>query len=416
MKTKPFFVTKNDCGNVNENKTDCPLDSVIQFLCYKFGFTLVELLVVIAIIGLLIALLLPAVQSAREAARRLKCANNQKQLGIAIHTFHDATGSIPPATIFNNKPSFWGLIYPYIEQQALYDALGSIDINATKKAPLITDGNSATTVGEWFVDGLTGVNESLRRSFGSVSIYQCPSRRSGINYVDNSPGNKMNNGPRGDYAIVSVFDPANASSPDRTNWFRQVSWYGNNDTDANNLLQRNSSPIRISVVTWAAGATATGTNLLGGNNNDKKWIIKWRPRDSFSWWRDGTSNQIVIGEKYIPASLINIIPSEGREAQWDGGILNTNTAHANFNTARAIYSDMTSIKRYPAEIEGDERYGAGTNSTNAKVGHGVFGSSHPGTVNFLFGDGSVRGISPNINYLTIHYLGKVNDGNAASVD
>ncbi|MCI0358534.1 MAG: DUF1559 domain-containing protein [Planctomycetaceae bacterium] len=90
------------------------------------GFTLVELLVVIAIIGILVALLLPAVQAARESGRRTHCANNLKQLGIASHTFHDTKRFLPPAFIGDNSdtPNGWAtwgaLILPFIEGQSQY--------------------------------------------------------------------------------------------------------------------------------------------------------------------------------------------------------------------------------------------------------------------------------------------------------
>ena len=105
------------------------------------GFTLVELLVVIAIIGVLVALLLPAVQQAREAARRMQCANNLKQYGVAIHTYHDTWKKIPTAPMANAQNGNWGLpvpglqaiILPQMEQQPLFD-----QINWNWTAPAVT--------------------------------------------------------------------------------------------------------------------------------------------------------------------------------------------------------------------------------------------------------------------------------------
>jgi prepilin-type N-terminal cleavage/methylation domain-containing protein/prepilin-type processing-associated H-X9-DG protein len=99
----------------------------------RFGFTLIELLVVIAIIAVLIALLLPAVQAAREAARRAQCINNLKQIGLAIHNYHDTNDCFPPGgfSAYNPKqnngnnscPSQHARMLPYLEQQPLYNAL-----------------------------------------------------------------------------------------------------------------------------------------------------------------------------------------------------------------------------------------------------------------------------------------------------
>jgi len=86
------------------------------------GFTLVELLVVIAIIGVLVGLLLPAVQSAREAARRIQCTNQVKNLSLAMHNHHDAQGKFPYG--FNRMEALWSApVLPYIEETALYDTL-----------------------------------------------------------------------------------------------------------------------------------------------------------------------------------------------------------------------------------------------------------------------------------------------------
>src|SRR5687768_10683306 len=104
---------------------------MVRLIGNRRGFTLVELLVVIAIIGVLVALLLPAVQQAREAARRMQCANNLKQFGVAIHTYHDTWNKIPHCPLAYSQNGNWGLaipgfhavILPQMEQQPLYDKI-----------------------------------------------------------------------------------------------------------------------------------------------------------------------------------------------------------------------------------------------------------------------------------------------------
>src|SRR4051812_45822194 len=89
------------------------------------AFTLVELLVVIAIIGVLVALLLPAVQAAREAARRMQCSNNLRQLGLALHNYHDVNQSFPMnyRPVLGGTYSWMQAILPLIEQQSLYSQI-----------------------------------------------------------------------------------------------------------------------------------------------------------------------------------------------------------------------------------------------------------------------------------------------------
>jgi len=135
----------------------------------KNAFTLVELLVVIAIIGMLIALLLPAVQAAREAARRMSCSNHLKQIGLAMHTYHDASnnklpkGATPGIDVYSRTGSHnWtATILPYIEQTALYNA---IDFEATTCSRDCANGEGTNP----------GANLAVLRDV-LVETYCCPS-------------------------------------------------------------------------------------------------------------------------------------------------------------------------------------------------------------------------------------------------
>ena len=157
------------------------------------GFTLVELLVVIAVIGILIGLLLPAVQKAREAANRLSCANNLKQISLAMHHYHVDYGKLPPRARLagpsdanNGAGATWAvLIMPYLEQDNLYN--------------------------QWSLSArYYDQNETARRA--SVRIYFCPTRRSAGSAPDSSTsgdqsiladGSLASNVPGGlgDYAV-----------------------------------------------------------------------------------------------------------------------------------------------------------------------------------------------------------------------
>ena len=371
-----------------------------------FAFTLVELLVVIAIIGILIALLLPAVQAAREAARRMQCTNHLKQIGLAIHNFHDSRKGLPPAGLlgwyssgeddsWNQNFSMFALILPYLEQAAL----GEIVSNC------ITNNVSVHPNNPWWNAGWnepTNLTNEQKSGFGSISWMKCPTRRGNGGITGNSvPGifSFFAPGPRGDYAMVAAVQTGVDDADATTYWMYLPS---------TSFLSYQLGPFRAA--NYSGNTTST-----------------WSIRDSFARLADGTSNQLMIGEKQIftggdpdypdaPAAF-EVDPPDASDMTLgsDGGWL-VWTAYSTA-VARPVHRmqpiatidtitpwrmcPITSRKDYPVTLWYAGRWG--------------FGSWHTGTCNFAVGDGSVAGIADTINPRLLAKLGVVNDGLSASI-
>ena len=159
----------------------------------RFGFTLIELLVTISIIGVLIALLLPAVQAAREAARKTGCVNNLRQIGIALHNYNESQNSLPPGYVYRLGYSTGGFgwaaaILPQMEQKPLFDAI-NYDLPAWS-APNVTACTQSlavylcpsdyTSVGFLEREGFRYARSSYVASFGPMDLDLLPEDRRGL--------------------------------------------------------------------------------------------------------------------------------------------------------------------------------------------------------------------------------------------
>ena len=231
----------------------------------------------------MIALLLPAIQAAREAARRTQCANHLKQIGLGVHNFHDTRKGLPPIVVWGFRPSLFVLIKPYIEQTPVYEYLA---LNSPQfKYP------GSTYPDNWF----NGRTTQDKVSMSNVAIYKCPSRRGGPLYVgpDSSSTSTIFSGPLADYAVV-------VTKADPSDWRFHIGDNVNPSYATTGAMSLFRGPFRCAILEGnnISDGSATGGNTF--HNDFTTNATGWRTRDTMARWADGTSNQMLIGEKYIP--------------------------------------------------------------------------------------------------------------------
>ena len=312
----------------------------------KRGFTLIELLVVIAIIAILIALLLPAVQQAREAARRTQCRNNLKQLGLALHNYHDAFNTFPPgivSKIDNNNAAdqtssevgcwAWGtFILPYIDQGPLYNTLNP--------GPMLLEQVAATPVG-------------LRALQTPLEAFRCAS----------DTGPQLNN-----------FDNTLGGSE------QTVNFYSRFITDGTNKI-----PIATSNYMIVAGPGDSTTPAIYPGQYGPPLGIAWQnSRCKIRDITDGTSNTFAIGER---AWRFNDLTA-------GAGTIYGVSASPVVNISQ---SGSWNIKSAYTNVSGLTYDGPNWSTNNRQHQSRAFNSPHEGGVFFLMCDGAVRFISENID-------------------
>lgn len=338
----------------------------VKWSAPRRGFTLVELLVVIAIIGILIALLLPAVQAAREAARRMSCSNNLKQIGLGLHNHHEAKKTLPPGgvnTAGNGTQCYttWAIeILPYVEQQQLYSRYDQTRFN---------DHANNTAVVQTRVSG-----------------YECPTDTlAGIMEIPATGPHQNKPWMHGSYRANSGrTDIANLGG--RWDTFEPELWSTGNPRQHNKAYR---GPLH------ATGKSYNGVTFPDTVRNGVPVSVMGGP-ERFADIKDGTSTTFMVGE-----CTFADVPR--RATFWA-------YTYASYNQSSITVEPRTFTNSYNKCATTPGLFGD-------HLCKAAFGSNHaPGGLNFLFCDGSVRFVTVNADVFVLANTATIAGGETATLD